>query len=133
MAAAKKTAAQKATLSVEPKDGKFAVENEDGDVLLTTLTEQEAEHLKEELETEEELDDADPAGDDSEQLAQTVGAEAVSGEATTVPKSEHNPHGLDIHERFARLLLTIKKHGIHHSETAHPLQNAQTTPANYQK
>ena len=43
-------------------------------------------------------------------------------------KTEHNPHGIDIHERFAALLRTLSRHGIKHGETASPAQNPSTAP-----
>lgn len=130
----------KAKLKVEPKDDRFVVENEAGDVLLTTDTEQEADHLMEEMDEDDDLGDGatvtpeelakeKSAGDDSEMLGKVVAGPGP----TTEPVSEHNPHGLNIHERFARLLVTLKKGGIHHSEDAHPLQNAQTAPGNFAK
>ena len=130
---------KKPKLSVQPKDGKFAVENDEtGEVLETADTEQEAEHELEELETEDDLgeDPADKADKEAADDSQKLTTDDVAAQVKTLegePVTEHNPHGLDIHERFARLLVTLKKRGIHHSEEAHPLQNAQTTPGNFAK
>lgn len=54
-------------------------------------------------------------------------AELAEGGLNAV--SEFNPFGLDIHERFARLLVTLRKMGIRHHEDpgTSPQQNPATT------
>lgn len=112
------------TAQVEQQDdGKFSVVDQNTrDVMEKDIeTEDQARAIAAEYQADDEIGEEE--AEDEKQEAE-AGAE---------PASEHNPHGLEVHQRLHQLLQTLKKHGIYHSEVAHPAHNPLTTADNYAK
>ena len=107
-------------------DGSWRLEDEQGTELETGFKTKKAAQaaLAGYADTTEDPDD------DAEREDEGEDEETEEGEATE-EKSEHNPHGLSIHQRFAGLVEFLKHHGFHYNEAAHPAQNSQTAPNQY--